>query len=1507
MGARLSLLAPSAPTIALSSYIDILDNIQYVEIINNSRFLKTIKGMDINTGEAIVIKILIKPSNNIASFNINLQHVTELMVKEASLLSQYNYFLPTNQFIETDRAGYLIRQLIRTNLYDRLSIRPFLTPIEKKFMVFQLLKMMETLHSHLKIHHGDIKLENIMVSSSNWILLTDFSSYTKPVYIPDDNPNQFSFYFDTSDRRVCNLAPERFYNAHNEPQIVQNFDDNGNFNGTNHITDEMDLFSLGCSIGELYLDGEPLFTLSGLFKYMKNEYYPDLSGVGDESIKQMISNLILFTPSDRLSASTLLDDSHGTIFPESFYDFLYEFVKDLNNNDSFMVKGSDNNVTSSDLRVDYIYKTFNKIAENLQFDYEKSRGPHKHHHHTIHGMNLNLPGMPNNYRIKPTSYYQDLNDLQSSCLIILNIVFSLISTLKQPESKIKACELIIALSERVNDECKLDRSLPYLCKLIDEYIESSTLRRLDNMKSSMSDTVSNDNGANSKNNFSAKVVVVALDSIVTLLDSCSYITPLNVLMFPEYLLPKLTKPINISTRHADEQLIKSKLAYCIPFLAQTSHRFLMMTVAFKMNSEKHLDPVEITDMNNKNFTIPKDILYTAFEDISVLLLTDPDPKVRASFVSNIGPLCRFFGVDKTNDIILPHLITYLNDTDNELKLAFLNSILTIGPFVGVLSFEQYLFPLLIQTLSDPEQLVVLKVLEIFVKFVAKKIINPKTEFNALSIYKELLSSTTHLFLHPNEWIRQSVLNLVLAINDNLLNADRFCFLYPQIKSFLSYDVTTIDWNTLYPCLTKPLPKIVYQYMLAWAASASEKSLFWKQQNFSRTSSKKLTAFSKDKGKSVFVQSKFGDNSITEPSSVASLTIPLSHDDKQWLLKLKSVGLDEKDYWKLLSIRSYVFQVNNGLSLHSPSGSSNNSELELGMRTIDVTPRNIFFDITYKSEPIATATKGLETSVSAIDSGNGDNFSIKTDRSGSNSLILPTISRVSASIQTVEENVFGELELNNGGSRHNKKLNGSMKTSKESSSMSHKVISSNDDKVIIANSRHSYLGHNPYILHYLETVKFDLSLDSFSEFGDTIKIHNPKSPDWKPTGECISQINASSGPGIPDSLTCVSVNPSSEFFITGSESGFLRVWDCQKLGKNIMFKNASLSMNLKASIEKICFMNNRNVFAVATRDGKVRIFRVVLTRGESKKIVKYSKLTVIRKYNLQNNEYATSIQFHFDGSINLLIVATSSSRIIGINIITMKCEFTLQNPLVHGIPTCVMSNSRKGWLVVGTSKGRFCLWDTRFLIMVKCWKIYTKEHRNVTSAIKQMILLPSEFKLPDNNSQDSYFAVIGGTSESDITIWDMPDLECREVLCSYTENPQVKQYVSEEIKEDSNSLNEILDSLMDHEVVAEKRIQSSMILYKHINGLYLVNSIEQGRIILWKLNELEKSMSQNHYSFTRTSLNQKQGLTYEKKMEKHKDSTITSYNQDVINGLGMISVPYEMIVTVDRSGLINIFT
>lgn len=63
------------------------------------------------------------------------------------------------------------------------STRPFLNLLERKWIAFQLLCAVTSIHSK-QVYHGDIKTENVLVTSWNWVFLTDFAPF-KPVYLPE--------------------------------------------------------------------------------------------------------------------------------------------------------------------------------------------------------------------------------------------------------------------------------------------------------------------------------------------------------------------------------------------------------------------------------------------------------------------------------------------------------------------------------------------------------------------------------------------------------------------------------------------------------------------------------------------------------------------------------------------------------------------------------------------------------------------------------------------------------------------------------------------------------------------------------------------------------------------------------------------------------------------------------------------------------------------------------------------------------------------------------------------------------------------------------------------------------------------------------------------------------------------------------------------------------------------------------------------------------------------------
>ena len=214
MGNQLVRIAPSQIS-PVEHYIQDLNpelKIRFTKNLGSTRFFKVAK-CDSEAGPVVVKVFVIPPSSDVKKQDDPIKdiekHVDRLKDLRDALAPTFNClaFCAAIPPPQGGRAGFIIRQFGKYSLYDRISTRPFLTNLEKRWLAFQLLLAVEQCHK-LSVCHGDIKLENILVSSWSWLSLTDFASF-KPTFLPEDNPADFSYFFDTSRRRVCYIAPER--------------------------------------------------------------------------------------------------------------------------------------------------------------------------------------------------------------------------------------------------------------------------------------------------------------------------------------------------------------------------------------------------------------------------------------------------------------------------------------------------------------------------------------------------------------------------------------------------------------------------------------------------------------------------------------------------------------------------------------------------------------------------------------------------------------------------------------------------------------------------------------------------------------------------------------------------------------------------------------------------------------------------------------------------------------------------------------------------------------------------------------------------------------------------------------------------------------------------------------------------------------------------------------------------------------------------------------------------
>ncbi|KAH6574933.1 hypothetical protein BASA62_002193, partial [Batrachochytrium salamandrivorans] len=323
MGNLVSSAGPRATLAGIDSYVSELPGVLYEKSLGSSRFLKTIRCR--HPEGLVVVKIFVKPEPGLSLK----KYIRDLQV-ERDILRGVPNILPIHLVMESDRAGYMIRQYIASNLYDRISNRPFLTNLEKRWITYQILSGVAEAHSR------------------------------------QDNPADFTFFFDTSGRRACYLSPERFCDP----------DDPLATDPSAKLSFEMDIFSIGCTIAELFLEGAPLFTLSQLLEYRNGVYDPTthLEKISDVDIRAMVKHMIQKDPADRLTVREYLTKWRDKAFPDYFYTFLHHYVASLSDPyyasnlaqyHVFLTNNPTAVIADSDAKVDRIYLDFDRIADAL--------------------------------------------------------------------------------------------------------------------------------------------------------------------------------------------------------------------------------------------------------------------------------------------------------------------------------------------------------------------------------------------------------------------------------------------------------------------------------------------------------------------------------------------------------------------------------------------------------------------------------------------------------------------------------------------------------------------------------------------------------------------------------------------------------------------------------------------------------------------------------------------------------------------------------------------------------------------------------------------------------------------------------------------------------------------------------------------------------------------------------------------------------------------------------------
>lgn len=1355
---------------AASASIDVpeLADLTQDRTLAPARFMKSVRARSHHG--FVFVKAVVKPNPS-----FDLQKYVRRIKDERDILADIPNALGFQRIVEVATGGFLVRQYVFSSVWDRLSTRPFLEEIEKKWLAYQLLCAVRDAHAR-EIYHGDIKTENLLVTSWNWLYLADFSSCFKPTTLPEDNPAEFSFYFDTAGRRTCYLAPERFTTgSHDEAYTELNW--------------AMDMFSVGCVIAEIFLES-PIFSLSQIFKYRSGEYSPEhthVNKIADPDVRDMVLNMIELDPEKRYNADQHLSFYKGKIFPDYFESFLHQYMMDLTEPASTQHDyGLDtSNLFESDDKIDRVWQDFDKISYFLGY----APGAR---------MSALQPGQYAQNRSKR----KDPNTSTSQhdgTLIFLTLVSASLRSSMKASSRLKACDLFLAFSERLPDEVKLDRVVPYVVTLLSDP--------------------------------SATVQVSALRTLSAIFEMVEVVSPINAFIFPEYIFPKLK-----ALFQSKSVLVRAAFASCIASLALSSARVLDIVQAIRADGRlPALNDTEWTPATSFHalYDPSKDELVKHFEEATIVLITDEQATVRRALLGSVSRLCVFFGSTKANEVILTHLNTYLNEKDWILKCSFFDALVGIASYVGTSSLEKFVLPIMVGSLTDSEGFVVEKVFRSLARMADLGLLQKSTTW-------EIVAMAARFLIHPSSWIRESAVQFISVSSKYTSKADKYCILLPILQPYLKSPMTDLTEAQILDHVKKPLTQAVYKAAMNWAEQKS-RSLFW-------------TAASRD-GAFVLSEPDAAQNPINFTKRPQTRIAPSQKDkdDQASVEILKNNGMTADDEMKLLALREYILQ--SVLTPHPSLIDERDANLLKGiipLHVLEVRTQNILFDLqepvrrrdprrpqlprtrsgmdtqhtladalldasTTIGEPPSRQSTQLGTPVEstrAVDI-RGRKFDlspeIKIGSSNTSSRDASTTNKPSSSELDKLALRRGKLELRHRSSAMNLMKKDSGKADAEIStsdqmafgkvdgplhpgqtagpsalSLTAKAAARSRSKSPLSRSpastswepNHTYGGNDPNVLRLLDHhFAENYATDTF-DFGGTInavgrepirkatdnvlngtngatETNTPHYEPWRPSGQVLTHFAEHT-----DAINQVCAPSDHAFFVTASDDGSCKIWDTMRLEKNVTPRSRHTYRHATGSkVKALCFIEDSHSFISAADDGSIHAVRVeyrVVDHGEN---TKYGRPMLVRDWQIpslppsQSSSPESAVQLsHFrNGTQSTLVMATTRNRILLVDMKSMTVLHSLEEPLHHGLLTSFVVDKHHHWLVSGTSHGVLSLYDLRFRIRLRSITLPAQ------SCIDRLVVHPYK----------GYGKWIMASSAGEISVWDADKLTCREVMRPYS--------------------------------------------------------------------------------------------------------------------------------------------
>ncbi|KAJ1289758.1 hypothetical protein BS78_02G188700 [Paspalum vaginatum] len=1217
-------------------------NLVLLDVVSRGRFLKSVRCK--HDEGLLLIKVYFERAGEPIDLK---EHERRLeRIRTAFKGIEGSHVWPFQVWLQTDKAAYLLTQYFFNNRHDRLSTRPFLSQIAKKWLAFQLILAVEQSHSK-GVCHGDIKCENVLVTSWNWLYLADFASF-KPTYIPHDDPSDFSIYFDTGGRRRCYLAPERFYEHGGESQVEADAP----------LQPSMDIFSLGCVLAELFLEGQSLFEFSQLLSYRRGQYDPihTLEKIQDAGIRDMILHMIQLDPKKRLPCRGYLQKYESVVFPLYFSKFLHKFFSDIVPLDS-------------DARVEKTQENFEKIhaimmgsstieqierstlCEHNEPSERKGMGGQMlnppgdsrkgtsiakkntpvDHQHIVGDINFLLKEVENRSNNTGTKVTKDMEHFvvsSISCasgaqssqlgnsagrqigsgLMGRNNVASHFQKISKSnlrslvagydgQSDTYSFDIFQQLDSKVSCEgMALLASL--LCSCI-RSVKKPELRRASLILLKFSSTYIDDD---SRLQLPAAIVrCAALETLCDVLCLVQDFPVSDTVIFPEYILPMLSLLPDDT-----EESVKVCYASNIHKLALTAYRFLLHSriiadigpldeSVVAPRSQSADSPAKKQDNYFAQLSELRKSIYEIVQDL--VMGQKQTPNTRRALLQDIGYLCYFFGHKQSNDFLLPILPAFLNDHDEQLCAVFFGQIVFVCYFIGPRSVEEYLLPYLEQALSDGMEALLVNALDCLTMmsesgYLRKRVI-------------------VGLLRYPINWVKRSAVRFVAACSESLGSVDTHVYLSCHLRQFLQREPPSLSSETaLLSCLKPPLPNSIYQ-ALEDAQDMGDIVL--------KTDSKKE-------------QTLHGGR---YPGTAQSGSLTNLED----VVRLKGPNFSSNMSLDIKDSASFDKSLYSGFAL--PASTTNSS----------------FYD---------GLSKGIPSySVSTDKRGLGETHMISDASVYKASIRLPWLEPNRPGVQARDDHFSSK--------RRDLSISDSMKSS---SSLQGDSIPNSDTGGLPSFSRSAV---------YLETG-------------------------WKPRGILVAHLQEHRL-----AVNDIAVSNDHTFFVSASDDSSIKVWDTRKLEKDIAFRSRlTYSMGTSRALCTTMVHGNSQVIVGASA-GTLHLFTVDCARSVGSVVERYSGIVDVKRNDVKGS-ILSIVNCSPDSFSSTVLFSTEYRGIHKWDTRTNSESWSFKSSPEEGYISALVVGQCGNWFISGSSRGVLTLWDNRFLLPVNSW------HNSTVSPIEKLCLL-----------------------------------------------------------------------------------------------------------------------------------------------------------------------------------------